>query len=311
MNRFGRIGRAVAASAVRWIDERCPTMAAAVAFFAAFSLAPTLVIVIAIGGLFFGPEAVQGQLVGQLRGLIGEDGAVAVQGMVQSAWLAEAGGLKTLLSIATLLVGASATFAELNEDVNRLWKVPPKPDAGPIGAFLRVRLISLGLVIGVGFLLVVSLVFDALVKTLQDAMWPPDDATRVLMGVVNQASSLLLLGATFALLMKAMPATRVRWREVALGAGVASALFVVGKNLFGLYLARAGTADAFGAAGSLAVLLMWLFYSAAVFLYGVAFAKAWTETGAAPLDPSAPRTAGSDVRSSQREDRPGGRPSRS
>ncbi len=179
--------------------------------------------------------------------------------------------------MATLLVGASATFAELSDDVAQLWGTPPRPGASAVGAFLRVRLLSLGLVIGVGFLLVVSLVLDTIVKALQAAMWPPDGAARLLMATVNQASSLLLLGATFALLMRWMPSTRVRWREVALGAAVAAALFVLGKSLFGLYLARAGTADAFGAAGSLAVLLMWLFYSAAVFLYGVAFARVWSE----------------------------------
>jgi membrane protein len=271
------VGRAAATAGRRWLDERCPTMAAAVAFFSAFSLAPTLVIVIAIGGTFFGPEAVRGQLVGQLQGLIGEDGAHAVQGLIQSAWLADGSVFKTLLSVATLLVGASAVFAELSDDVNLLWKVPPRPGSGPVGAFLRVRLLSIGLVVGVGFLLVVSLVLDAVVMALQDMMWPPDDTVRMLIGVVNQASSLLLLGTTFALLMKAMPRAHVQWREVTLGASVAALLFVVGKSLFGLYLARAGTADAFGAAGSLAVLLMWLFYSAAVFLYGVAFARAWSE----------------------------------
>ncbi len=277
MGPLRRIARTAARAGLRWIDERCPRMAAAVAFFSAFSLAPTLVIVVAIGGAFFGPEAVRGQLVGELRGLLGEDGARAVQGIVENAWLAEAGGAKTALSIATLLVGASATFAELSDDVAQLWGSPPRPGSSALGAFVRVRLLSLGLVIGVGFLLVVSLVLDAVVKSLQDMMWPPHEAARLLMAVVNQASSLLLLGATFALLMKWMPSTRVRWRDVALGASVAAVLFTVGKSLFGLYLARAGTADAFGAAGSLAVLLMWLFYSAAVFLYGVTFARVWSE----------------------------------
>ena len=277
MRILRRVARTAARAGLRWIDQRCARMAAAVAFFSAFSLAPTLVIVVAIGGAFFGPEAVRGQLVDELRGLLGEDGARAVQGIVESAWLADAGGAKTLLSVATLLVGASATFAELSDDVAQLWGTPPRPGASAVGAFLRVRLLSLGLVIGVGFLLVVSLVLDTIVKALQAAMWPPDGAARLLMATVNQASSLLLLGATFALLMRWMPSTRVRWREVALGAAVAAALFVLGKSLFGLYLARAGTADAFGAAGSLAVLLMWLFYSAAVFLYGVAFARVWSE----------------------------------
>lgn len=272
-----RIPRTAAKAAMRWIDQSCASMAAAVAFFAAFSLAPTLVIVVAVGGAFFGPEAVRGQLVGELRGLLGEDGARAVQGMIESAWLADWGGLKTVVSVLTLLIGATAVFAELSEDLNRLWGTAPRPGASAIGAFLRVRLLSIGLVIGLGFLMVVSLVLDAAVRALQAVMWPPEGAARVLMELVNQASSLLLLAATFALLMKVMPTARVRWSEVALGAAVASVLFNLGRSLFGLYLARAGTADAFGAAGSLAVILMWLFYSAAVFLYGVCFARVWSE----------------------------------
>ena len=282
-----RLGRTAARAGMRWVDARCPTMAAAVAFFSAFALAPTLVLVIAVAGAFFGPDAVRGQLVTELRGLLGEDGARAVQGLIESAWLAEAGGLKTVVSLATLLVGASAIFAELGEDVDRLWEAPPRPGASVLGGMLRMRLMSLGMVVGVGFLLVVSLVLDAVVKALQDAMWPPDAVARTMMAALNQASSLLLLGATFALLMKSLPSVRVAWRDVALGATIAAVLFVLGKNLFGLYLARAGTADAFGAAGSLAVLLMWLFYSAAVFLYGVAFSREWRDTIVRQLAPPA------------------------
>jgi membrane protein len=277
MRYVRRFWKALLKAGLVWIDDRCVSMAAAVAFFSAFSLAPTLVIVVAIGGAFFGPEAVRGQLVGELRGLLGEDGALALQGMIESAWLAESSGLKTLLSVLTLLVGASATFAELHEDVNHLWRAPPRPGASALGAFVRVRLLSIGLVVGVGFLLVVSLVLDAGLRALSDAMWPPQEAARVLMSVVTQTIALGLLAATFALLIKALTTVKVRWHQVALGALVASVLFNLGKSVFGLYLARAGTADAFGAAGSLAVILMWLFYSAAVFLYGVAFARVLQE----------------------------------
>lgn len=277
MRDVRRFWRALIWAGTVWIDDRCVSMAAAVAFFSAFSLAPTLVIVVAIGGAFFGPEAVRGQLVGELRGLVGEDGALALQGMIESAWLAESSGLKTLLSVLTPLVGASATFAELHEDVNHLWRAPPRPGASALGAFVRVRLLSIGLVVGVGFLLVVSLVLDAGIRALSDAMWPPQEAARVMLSVVTQTIALGLLSATFALLIKALTTVKVSWHQVALGALVASLLFNLGKSVFGLYLARAGTADAFGAAGSLAVILMWLFYLAAVFLYGVAFARVLQE----------------------------------
>lgn len=276
MSGWRRTLRAIPRAALRWNDDRCASMAAAVAFFSAFSLAPTLVIVVAVGGVFLGPDAVRGGLVDELASLLGEDGARAVQGMIESAWLADAAGSKALLSVATLLVGASATFAELQQDVNLVWRTPPRPGTGSIGTFVRIRLLSLGLVVGVGFLLVVSLVADAVVKGLRDAMWPPDTTVQLLVAGVNHVVSLVLLAATFALLLRAMIAglpARLAW----LGGAVASILFTVGKNVFGLYLARAGMADAFGAAGSLAVILLWLFFCAAVFLYGVAFARVWSD----------------------------------
>jgi membrane protein len=276
MQLLRRVARATGRAALRWIDDRCASMAAAVAFFSAFSLAPTLVIVVAVGGAFFGPEAVRWQVVEEMGGLLGRESAVALQGMIESVWFADAAGLKALLSLATLLVGASATFAELEQDVNLVWRTPPRPGASSVGGFLRVRLLSIGLVVGVGFLLVVSLVLDTVIQALNDAMWPPDAAGRLLMAVANQVTALALLSATFALLMSAL-VPRMGWRSAVLGAVVASVLFNMGKSVFGLYLARAGTADAFGAAGSLAVILMWLFFSASVFLYGVAYARVWSE----------------------------------
>jgi membrane protein len=273
-----RFLRTFVTAAQRWIDDRCMAKAAAVAFYAAFSLAPTLVIGVAIGGFFFGPEAVRGQLFGELRSLIGEEGALAVQAVVQDAWLADSIGLKTAISVVTLLVGASVTFAQLNDNVNQLWRSPP-PQAKALWSFVRVRLLSIGLVIGVGFLLVVSLVLDAVLQGLQDAIWGPERRVLLVAAVVSRVSSFVLLGAVFALLIKVMLRVHVSWPPVLVGAFVASGLFVIGRYFFGLYLATAGTADAFGAAGSLAVILMWLFYSSAVFLYGVVFARLWADGG--------------------------------
>jgi membrane protein len=269
-------------SVLRWIDDRCMSMAAAVSFYAAFSLAPTLVIAVAVGSFFFGAEAARGQLFGELRGLIGADGALAVQGMVENAWRADGIGLKTAVSVATLLIGASITFAELNDDVNQLWRAPP-PKATMLWSLVRVRLLSIGLVIGVGFLLVVSLIVDALLKALQDMLWGPDRRELMTAAALARTASFVLLGLVFTLLIKAMLRVHGAWRPVLLGAFVASALFSIGRYFFGLYLATAGTADAFGAAGSLAVILMWLFYSAAVFLYGVVFSRMWAERRGDPL----------------------------
>ena len=249
-------------------------MAAAVSFYAAFSLAPTLVIAVAVGSIFFGEEAARGQLFGQLRLLVGEEGAVAVQAVVGNAWLADSIGLKTLVSVVTLLFGASITFAQLNDNVNELWRSPP-PKAAALWSFVWLRLQSVGLVLGVGFLLVVSLIVDAVLQGLQEVLWGPDRGWLLVAVVGGRFVSFVLLGLVFAGLIRAMLRQPVRWRPLLVGGFVASGLFVIGRYFFGLYLATAGTADAFGAAGSLAVILMWLFYSASVFLYGVAFARHW------------------------------------
>lgn len=245
--------------------DRCATMAAALAFYAAFSLAPMLVIVIAVAGYFVGADAVQGRLIDEIGGLVGEDGARVVQAMLSNAWKSGQGGPSTWISAVGVALGASATFAQLNQSLNVIWNQAPPQKAWL--AMLRVRLTSFGLVVGIGFLVVVLLVLDAAVSFLVNDLLG-DVGTRRWISLVQRATMLLALTAAFAALLKFLPAPRLRWKNVAIGAFAAALLFSVGKNLFGLYLSRAGTASAFGAAGALAVLLMWLYFSSAVFLFG-------------------------------------------
>jgi len=245
--------------------DRCPTMAAALAFYAAFSLAPMLVIVIAVAGYFLGADAVQGRLIDEIGGLVGEDGARVVQAMLASAWKSGQGGPSTWISAAGVAVGASATFAQLNQSLNVIWNQAPPSKTWL--AMLRVRLTSFGLVVGIGFLVVVLLMLDAAVSFVVNELLG-DAGMRRWIALVQRVTMLLALTAAFAALLKFLPAPRLRWSNVAIGAFAAALLFSVGKNLFGLYLSRAGTASAFGAAGALAVLLMWLYFSSAVFLFG-------------------------------------------
>ncbi len=279
--------RSLLAAGGQWIADNCATMAAAVAFYASFSLAPTLVIVIAVAGFFFGAEAVQGRLLKEIAGLTGEDGAKVIQTMVANAWKAGNGAWTTTISTAAIIVGASATFSQLHDAVNLIWRrpdaiAPPATSTLWRGAhqMLKVRLMSFGLVLGIGFLMLVLLVLDAAMTVAIEWLWGIDS----LLFAAQQATTLLILCAIFALLLRLLPDQRPRWRDVLAGALVSALLFSAGKHLFGLYLARAGTADAFGAAGSLAVVLMWLFYSAAVFLFGAEFAAAWTRLSVASDD---------------------------
>ncbi len=272
----------------RWVSDSCVTMAAAVAFFASFSLAPTLVIVIAVAGFFFGPEAVQGRLLKEIAGLTGDDGAKVIQTMVASAWKADNSSWTTTISTIAIVIGASATFSQLHDAVNTIWRrsdaiAPPAASTLWVGArqLLKVRLMSFGIVIGISFLMLVLLVLDAGMTVAIEWLWGVDSVLYV----AQQATVLLMLCTIFAILLRLMPEQHLRWRDVFAGALVAAVLFTAGKHLFGLYLARAGTANAFGAAGSLAVILMWLFYSAAVFLFGAEFAAAWTRLSALRDEP--------------------------
>jgi membrane protein len=266
---------AIRDAVVGWIDDRCPTMAASVAFFTAFSLAPTLLIVIAIAGAFFGEDAVRGQLFAQIKGIVGAEGAAAIQAMVANAWRANGTALIPIVSVVVTAIGATATFAELNSALNTIWRYQGPPDQPVWKGLVRVRLISFALVIGVAFLLIVLLVVDAALAFVGEYLLADGSASAILLDWTRRILSLALLASAFAILLKVLPSARVRWRDIALGAITAALLFAGGKRLFGLYLSTAGTANTFGAAGALAVVLMWLFYSAAVFLFGAELTAIW------------------------------------
>ncbi|GBH23857.1 YihY/virulence factor BrkB family protein [Burkholderia vietnamiensis] len=257
----------------RFSSDRCSAMAASIAFFSAFSLAPTLVMVIAVAGWFFGDDAAPGQVFEQAHQLIGDDAAASIQTIVQNAHRAgSSGGIATLISFAALAIGASATFASLNTALSVIWPCTETRWSRMLG-LVRVRLVSFGLVLGVAFLLIVSLVLDTAITFV--GTWLLGDSPYVFItNVLQFFVGIAVLAGAFAALMKFLPDARVAWRDAMVGGVVSAILFSGGKKLFALYLARAGTASAFGAAGSFAVLLMWLYFSAAVLLLGAEFAAA-------------------------------------
>jgi membrane protein len=248
-------------------------MAASIAFYAAFSLAPTLVMVIAVAGWFFGAAAARGELYHHINGLLGDQAAAGVQTIVENAHHSgSAGGIAAIVSFSALAIGASATFSSLNTALNQVWPYTG-PRTSSVIALVRVRLISFGLVLGVAFLLIVSLVLDTAITFVGNWLW--GDSPYVMIGNLLQLGvGLLVLAFAFAALLKFLPDATVRWRDAFVGGIVAAVLFSAGKKLFALYLAHAGMATSFGAAGSLAVLLMWLYFSAAVLLLGAEFSAA-------------------------------------
>ncbi len=254
-------------------DNRCAAMAAGIAFYAAFSLAPTLVMVIAVAGWFFGAEAARGELFRQVHGVLGNEAAAGISTIIENAHRSgNAGGIAAIISFAMLAIGASATFSSLNSALNMVWP-PVRPRASSVVALVRVRLISFSLVLGVAFLLIVSLVLDTAITFIGQWLW--GNSPYVIIGNVLQLIvGLFVLAIAFAALLKFLPDAIVRWQDAMVGGLVAAVLFSAGKKLFALYLAHAGMANSFGAAGSLAVLLMWLYFSAAVLLLGAEFSAA-------------------------------------
>ncbi|OJB27027.1 ribonuclease [Burkholderia ubonensis] len=274
----------------RFSSDRCTTMAAGIAFYSAFSLAPMLVMVIAVAGWFYGDDAARGLVFQQAHQLIGNDAAASVQTIVQNA---HRGGLAALISFGALVLGASATFSSLSSALSVIWPATESRWSSVLG-LVRVRLISFGLVLGVAFLLIVSLVLDTAITFVGTWLWG-DSPYIAITDLLQFLVGIAVLAGAFAALMKFLPDARVAWRDAAIGGTVSAILFSGGKKLFALYLAHAGTASAFGAAGSFAVLLMWLYFSAAVLLLGAEFAaargavrerRAETQAGASPGDRS-------------------------
>ncbi|AET94868.1 ribonuclease BN (plasmid) [Burkholderia sp. YI23] len=269
MNVKSLMGRTLAWPArtfKRFGADRAAPMAASIAFYSAFSLAPTLVMVIAVAGLVFGAEAARGQLFHQISGMLGKDAAESVQAIVSHAHRSGGSGIAAVISFVVLAVGASATFSSLNTALSIIWPTPNARKSG-VATLVKVRLISFGLVMGVAFLLIVSLVLDTAVQAA--GKWVFGDSPLVVIGdIVQLLLGLVILSGAFAALLKYLPDGHVPWRDALVGGVISAVLFSVGKKLFALYLTHAGTASAFGAAGSLAVLLMWLYFAAAVVLLG-------------------------------------------
>jgi membrane protein len=256
-----------------FIDDDLLSRGAAIAYYTVFSIGPVLFIVIGIAGVVFGHEAAQGAIVAQLSGLMGERSAELLQTAIQSADHPGAGKLAAAVGIAGLLFTASGVFGEMRSALNIVWKAPPQRSA--IGRVLRGRIASLGLVVALGFLLMVSLAIDAALTVAARYASDLFPAVPILLRVLNFAISLALTSLLFAAIYKVLPDTPIAWRDVFFGAIVTAVLFTIGKTLIGFYLGSSAVTSSFGAAGALAVLLLWIYYSAQIFLLGAEFVRAY------------------------------------
>lgn len=264
-------GQMIKSAVKAWVDDYAPSMGAALSYYTLFSLAPLLIIVIAVAGMVFGQQAAQGEIVAQLRGIMGAEGALAVEGILKAAREPAKGMVATIVGIALLLLGATAIFAELQSALDRIWRVSaPQAESG-IWHLLRTRLLSFGLVLGLGFLLTASLVVSAALAALGKWWSGWFEGWDVFLEILNFAVSFGIFTLLFAMIYKIMPRANIPWRDVWTGAAVTALLFTIGKVLIGLYLGKSSLASGFGAAGSFVVLIAWVYYSAQIFLFGAEY----------------------------------------
>ena len=257
------------------MEDQASTLGAALAYYTVFSLAPLLIIAIAMAGLVFGQEAAQGQIFEQLRGLLGEASAKAMQDMVQDANAKPATGVvATLIGVVTLLFGASGVFGQLQTSLNAIWDVEPKPGRGILG-LVRDRILSFGFILVVGFLLLVSLLLTAAVALVAQWFGGMLPAMETLAQILNFVVSLAVITLLFAMIFKFLPDAKIAWHDVWIGAFITALLFTVGKLALGLYLGKSGVGSSYGAAGSLIVLLLWVYYSSQILFFGAEFTQVY------------------------------------
>jgi membrane protein len=294
---FGKFWQVLKSTISGYIADDSLSRGAAIAYYTVFSLSPVLVIVIAIAGLVFGADAARGAVVHEIGGLMGQQGAEAVQAMIQNASNRKAGAIATAIGVVTLLITASGVFSEMQTGLNVVWKARPKTSA--VSHLVKVRLISLGLVVSLGFLLAVSLLLSTAISALDTYFAGLFPGGHLLIRAISLAVSFGLVGVLFGAIYKVLPDTELAWRDVIAGAIATSALFAVGKYLISLYIGSSSVASSYGAAGALAVLLVWIYYSSQIFLLGAEFTRAWadivhgrreTDDAAPPADAGSPAT---------------------
>ena len=277
----GQVSRIVKTTLSAWTDDKVPRLAASLAYYTALSLAPLIVVLLGIAGLAFGRTAAQGQLLWQIRTVIGAPGARAIQALMIAANKPSTGLLATILGLVTVFFSATSAVVELTDALNTIWRVPATTTASGLRAvvvYLKQRSLSFALVAGVGLFLLISLFVNAWLAAVGKYFSGLLPSSEGFLEILNFIVSFLVLTFLFAVIFRVLPNVRLNWSDVAIGAGVTSLLFTVGKLVIALYLGKSTVGSAYGAAGSFVVLLVWIYYSALVFFLGAEFTKVYTQT---------------------------------
>jgi membrane protein len=276
---------AIKETANDWLDDNASRLAAALAYYSLLSLAPLLVIALAVAGVAFGPDAARGKIAGELGSVVGGQAAEGIQSVLASAQSPASGIVSTLVGIVTLFIGASGVFGELQSSLNTIWEVAQKPGRGVMG-LLRDRFLSFTMVLGVAFLLLVSLILSSLLSAVGSSMEAAFPGGAALWQVVNFFFSLSMVTGLFALIFKYVPDAEIKWRDVWVGAAVTAVLFTIGKFLLGLYLGKAAVGSSYGAAGSIIALVVWVYYAAQILLLGAEFTQVQARRRGREIRPS-------------------------
>ncbi len=280
-----RVVRLLKEAFADWMEDRALRLSAALAYYSVFSIAPLLIIAISVAGLVLGPDAVKGQLDEQLSSYIGPKAAETVQSMVQSAAKPSEGWIGAVVGFATLLLGASGVFGQLKDALNTIWEVEAKPGAGVMG-FIRARLLNFGMVLVIGFLLMVSLLMSTALASVSGYFGNAAGLSVVLGGIFGTLVSLSVVTLLFAFIFKMLPDAQIEWRNVWTGALVTAVLFELGKFGLGFYLGREGTSSTYGAAGSVVLLLLWVYYASCILLFGAEFTQVYARDKGHAIKPA-------------------------
>ncbi len=278
--------RLLKATVSAWLDDRAMSLAAALAFYTLLSIAPLLVVAVSVAGLLFGESAARGEIAQQLRSMMGNDAGAAVESILAHSSAAHANIIGTVVGLVVLLLGASGVFSELQDSMNAIWKVKAKPGR-PVMTVLRARFLSFAMVLGVAFLLLVSLLVSAALNVVGQFMSNGLPGGAALWVVINFAFSFAIITLLFSLIFKVVPDATLTLRDVWHGGVFTALLFTVGKTLIGVYLGKAGVASPYGAAGSLVVLVVWVYYSAQILFLGAEFTRVYAHDRGADIAPSA------------------------
>jgi membrane protein len=282
---FAELGALLKQTFSEWSEDKAPRLAAALAYYTLFSIAPLLIIVIGIAGFFFGRSTAQQAILNQISGLMGQQSASAIQAILQNTRSPGAGIAAAVIGLIVLLLGASGVFGQLKDALNTMWEVRPKPGQG-IGEVIRQRFFSFSMVLGVGFLLLVSLVISTLLQAFSNLIQNFLPGSLLILQIANFVVSFLVIMLVFALTFKFVPDAKIDWEDVWLGAAVTSLLFTIGKLAIGIYLGNSNVGSTYGIFSSLVIILIWVYYSAQILLLGAEFTRVYANMFGSHVVPS-------------------------